>query len=133
MKINILQITYRSKIDQDRLLVYFNEYDYSPIEDLIIVACFSDGSLNNLLYYFPKFLCLLIDYVIHSHYEDIESCPIRLFKYLKYVSFQLYPGQISTAVNDRFLSYLTRFIGTVLRPFFVVPYTVINCRKRPEN
>jgi hypothetical protein len=43
------------------------------------------------------------------------------------------PGQLDPAVNDRFLSYLTRFIGAVLRPFFVVPYTVSNCRKRPEN
>ncbi len=43
------------------------------------------------------------------------------------------PGQLDPAVNDRFLSYLTRFIGAVLRPFFVVPYTVSNCRKEPEN
>jgi hypothetical protein len=44
-----------------------------------------------------------------------------------------FPGQLDPAVNDHFLSCLTRFIGAVLRPFFVVPYTVSNYRKRPEN
>ncbi len=45
----------------------------------------------------------------------------------------LNPGQLDPAVNERFLSYLTRFIGALLRTFFVVPDTVSNCRKRPEN
>ncbi len=45
----------------------------------------------------------------------------------------LYPDQSPPAVNDRFFSYLTRFICAVLRPVFVVPYTVSNCRKRPET
>ncbi len=43
------------------------------------------------------------------------------------------PGQSRPAVNDRCSSYLTRYICAVLRPFFVVPYTVSKCRKRPEN
>jgi hypothetical protein len=43
------------------------------------------------------------------------------------------PGQSHPAVNDRFFSYLIRFVGTVLRTVFVVPYTVSNCRKSPEN
>jgi len=43
------------------------------------------------------------------------------------------PGQSRPALNDRFLSYLTRLICAVLRPVLVVPYTVTNYRKRPEN
>ena len=43
------------------------------------------------------------------------------------------PGQLGPTVNERFLSYLTHFICPVLRRCSVVPYTVSNCRKRPEN
>jgi len=52
---------------------------------------------------------------------------------LSYYYLWTIPGQSRPAVNDRFLSYLTRFICAVLRPVFVVPYTVSNCRKSPEN
>ncbi len=70
------KITYRIEIDQDPLSGYFSKYACSPVEHLIIDARFSHGSLNNLLYCFPKFRRLLIDYLVYSRYEDSESCPI---------------------------------------------------------
>ncbi len=89
-KLKYCKITYRIKVYEDPLPCYFSKYDYSPVEHLIIDARFPHDSLNNLLYCFPKLCRLSINYLVHSRYEDSESCPIRLLKDLKYVSLKLY-------------------------------------------
>ncbi|CAF3433262.1 unnamed protein product [Rotaria socialis] len=88
-KLKYCKIKYQIKIDEDPLPNYFNECDYSSVEHLIIDARFPYGSLNSLLYCFPKLHRLSIDCLVYSRYEDNESCPIRLLKSLKHVSLKL--------------------------------------------
>jgi hypothetical protein len=95
-KLKYCKITYRIKIDDDPLPDYFSKYDYSPVEHLSINARFPHGSLNNLLYCFPKLRRLSIDYLVHSRSQDSESCPIRLLKGLKYVSLKSYLIKFNT-------------------------------------
>ncbi|CAF3479752.1 unnamed protein product [Rotaria socialis] len=65
-KLKYCKIKYQIKIDEDPLPNYFNECDYSSVEHLIIDARFPYGSLNSLLYCFPKLHRLSIDCLVYS-------------------------------------------------------------------
>ncbi len=70
---------------------------------------------------------LMINYlVVQLYYYHHTICTKSNHNIL--VFFSGYPGQLDPAVNDRFLSYLTRFIGAVLRPYRIRLVTVVNGR-----
>jgi hypothetical protein len=106
--LNNYKITYRINIDQDPLIGYFSKYDYSPIEHLIIEACFPYGSLVNLLYCFPNLRRLSIDYLVDSRYADSVLCPNQLLKDLKHVSLKLYLIKF-----DKFEQIVQKFFSDV--------------------
>ncbi|CAF2074538.1 unnamed protein product [Rotaria magnacalcarata] len=107
-KLKYCKIKYQIKIDDDPLPNYFNDCDYSSVEHLIIDARFSYGSLNSLLYCFPKLRRLSIDCLVYSRYEDNESCPIRLLKSLKHVSLKL--NLIKFNKFEKIAQYFFRYV-----------------------
>ena len=89
-KLKYFKITYQTKDDKDPLSIYFTEYDYSPIEYLVINSRFSIETFDNLLFCLPKLRHLSINCLVKSHFEYIETKldPVVL-KDLKYVSLNL--------------------------------------------
>ncbi|CAF4243208.1 unnamed protein product, partial [Rotaria sordida] len=88
-KLKYFKIKYQTINDQNQSINYFNKYNYSKIEYLIIEGNLSTNSLNNLLYYFPKLHHLSINYLFYSHH-DIQLYSSIQLKKLKYVSLKIY-------------------------------------------
>ncbi|CAF0959427.1 unnamed protein product [Rotaria sordida] len=88
-KLKYFKIKYQTIKDQNQLINYFNKYNYSKIEYLIIEGNLSINSLNNLLYYFSKLHHLSINYLFYSHH-DIQLYSSIQLKNLKYVSLKIY-------------------------------------------
>ncbi|CAF3164044.1 unnamed protein product [Rotaria sp. Silwood2] len=89
-KLKYGKITYRIRIDQDLSSGYFSRFHCIPIETLIFNGPFSNDSLNNLLYHFPKLHHLSINYLAASRDENSETHATSLLKHLKYVSLKLH-------------------------------------------
>ncbi|CAF1573541.1 unnamed protein product [Rotaria sp. Silwood1] len=93
-KLKYCKIEYQTKDYEDPLLTIFTQYDYSPIQWLIINGRFPFDAFNKLLCCLPKLQHLSIDCLVQSRYyaeEEAEEENLSLIqlKYLKYVSLRI--------------------------------------------
>ncbi|CAF4399585.1 unnamed protein product [Rotaria sp. Silwood2] len=91
-KLKYCKIEYQTKNYEEPLLTIFTEYDYSPIQSLIINGRFPFDSFSHLLCCLPKLQYISIDCLIQDHYyteEEEEKLSFIQLKYLKYVSLRI--------------------------------------------